>query len=154
MKLILYRGIATDPLKADALITNVKRNGLSGTEGSWNFVIPDIIDVRKRIDQIFAKERPSKDDIFIETPFAGICACGDKNGARYYALKHNRSKERPASILITFEASLDDVYVDCRDFLCSAFQLWDRETTRLKEKQASFLQALYGDAINRYFSLF
>lgn len=45
----------------------------------------------------------------------------------------------------------DECYVDPRDSLCTAFQLWDRETTVAKERQASILEDLFGPRIRIYF---
>jgi len=151
MKLILHRGISTSEIDAEETVRFIKDRGFSGKEGIWNFNIPNIAVVREKLETIFLAEHPTKDDIFGDTPFGGICACGDKIGACYYALKHNRSQEKPIAILITFEASIDDVYIDPRDFLCSAFQFWDRETTSLKDKQASILKDVYGNGVLRYF---
>jgi hypothetical protein len=73
--------------------------------------------------------------------------------AAYYALHHNFSAGRDDHpIAIEFTATIDDVYVDPRDFLCTAFQLWDRESQRYREWQSQVLSDLFGRAILRYFA--
>jgi len=152
MELILHRGISVEPQKAAEIIDNIKNNGISGSEGNmWKFTIADILDVRKRIEDIFSKEQPTRGDVCNQFPHKGICACGDEIGPRFYALKHNRDKEKRAGIIISFKANLDDVYVDCRDFLCPAFQFWDRVSDRWKNQQTAILSDLFGPAVLRYF---
>ena len=151
MKLKLYRGIAAKPDKAEMILQFIKKNGLLGDEGTWNFAVPDISDVRQRLDEIFRSENPSVDEIFEDTPFKGVCACGDEDSAKYYALIHNKSRGKTASILMSFEVDIDKVYVDCRDFLCSAFQFWDRKTIEMTKGQKSYLRELYGECIIPYF---
>jgi hypothetical protein len=152
MEFTFYRGITTTINKAESTLRNIKQDGLSGNEGNWKLEIPDVSDVRQRLNNILSSEKPSADDIFKDTPFKGICACGDENGALYYALCHNKSDNNSVSIIIKFIADLDNIYIDSRDFLCTVFQLWDRETTTLKEKQLLILERLYGNGIDKYFS--
>ena len=73
-----------------------------------------------------------------------VCACGTIEGASYYAWHHNRHGRDDTPILIEFEAYLEQVSVDGRDFLCAAFQLGDPEKAR------SVLEKIYGPKILRY----
>lgn len=151
MKFKLYRGIAVKPDKVERILQSIRKNGLFGNEGTWNFNVPDIANVRQRLDEIFSSENPSVDEIFENTPFKGVCACGDEDSAKYYALIHNKTKENTTSILISFEVDIDKVYVDCRDFLCSAFQFWDRKTIEMTKGQKSYLRTICGEGIIPYF---
>ncbi len=151
MKLTLYRGVAIEPAAVNDTIRAIRRYGLLGNEGTWKFNIPNMDEVRHRIPEILASEKPSINDIFSETPLTGICACGDETGGRYYALKHNTSKDKTASILVTLEVDIADIYIDCRDFLCSAFQFWDRKKKSPSEKQTVTLAELFGQDIIPYF---
>lgn len=149
--LILYRGIAVRPIDAQQVLNSILNGGIKGNEGRWRFLLPDPARVRAKIPDLLSAQRLSTHDIFSETPFNGICACGDTIGAYYYALKHNRTVEKSFPILIKFRASIDDIYVDSCDFLCTAFQFWDRETKSARAKQALVLEELFGQKILLYF---
>ena len=73
-----------------------------------------------------------------------ICACADRRGALYYACSHNSKGDRTASILIEFEADLDDAVVDGRDFLYTVMQMGNPAASREP------LERLYGPAVLRY----
>lgn len=151
-KLTLYRGIAVPQVRAAEVIATIHRTGMTGTEGNWAFKIPDITDVRARLDVLYSKEDLCVGEIFAGPQGSGFCACGTVSGAEYYALRHNFSAGKDdCSIVIEFEADLVDTYVDCRDFLCTAFQLWDRSSELFQAWQSSVLQQLFGAAITRYF---
>jgi hypothetical protein len=153
MEMTLYRGIAVDRQSLSMVLETIQQFGISGDEGWWNFKLPDILKVRKQIKALW--KLTSGDEIigsiFNDTPFRGICACGDETGGRYYALKHNRKLDKTEPILIVFKAKIDDVYVDARDFLCTAFQLWDRTSSDKKKQQSKILEELFGPQVLRYF---
>lgn len=151
--LTLHRGLAVARGDAKRVIETIRTRGLAGTEGMWRLPLPDIVEMRTRLAALFAKPDLTRDDIFIRTPFDGICACGVPSDAAYYALQHNFSAEtNDHPIVIDFTAPIDEVYVDPRDFLCTAFQLWDRESQAHQERQSMMLQDLFGTAILRYFA--
>ncbi len=152
MDLVLYRGITAGQSAAPIIIENIRCKGLLGNENLQQPFMPDIVEVRGKIESIFSSRAPSRDDIYSEKEYSGVYACGDEYGARFYALKKNVTTERRVSILIVFKANIDSVYVDCRDFLCSAFQFWDQDNRGIKEKQLATLRSLYGDRIERYFN--
>jgi hypothetical protein len=79
-----------------------------------------------------------------ETAPTWVCACADREGALYYALKHIRSIDHDTPLLISFEAELADVIVDGRDFLFTLFQSGDPTTAR------SIAERLFGPAVLRY----
>lgn len=148
----LYRGIAVPQDEGSDLVTRIRRNGIDGSEGQWRFALPDIANVRAQLEVLFAKESLTKSDVFSKTPYNGICACGSTFGAEHYALRHNFvAGEKDQPIVIEFTAPLDDVYVDSRDFLCTAFQLWDRAPQNSNHRQTAILRELFGDAVVRYF---
>lgn len=151
--LTLYRGIAVAEKEAARVVASIWKNGMPGSKGTWKFMIPNIVDVRARLEKLFSKADLTDDDIFSITPFRGLCACGTPSGAAYYALCHNFSAYRNNhAIAIEFTADMDEVYVDPRDFLCTAFQLWDRKSERNRERQMDVLCQLFGPAIKRYFA--
>lgn len=150
--MVFYRGIAIDRQNVQTVLASITQTGISGNEGHWKFRVPDILKVRRSIDSIISLPGDQiLKAIFDETPFSGICACGDEIGGRYYALKHNRTSNKTEPLLIVFTASMDDVYVDPRDFVCTAFQLWDREGDVKKDVQRLMLRELYGPRVLRYF---
>lgn len=150
--LTLCRGIAVPSPHADAVVTGIRSKGLDGREGRWRFVVPDVAKVRAELESLFARPSLMRDDFLGKAPSPGICACGDPAGAEYYAASHNfSSDENNCPLVIVFGVSVDRVYVDPRDFLCPAFQLWDRDSTALREAQAMLLVRLFGPKIARYF---
>lgn len=151
MKMLLYRGICLESNSVESTINKIKSKGLSGEEGECTVLVPSVASVRNRLDDIFTMESPSKELLYKETPCKGVYACGEVEGARYYAIRHNRFAENNVPVLITFSADDERVYVDCRDFLCTAFQLWDLEGTGRLDWQRACLQALFGERICRYF---
>lgn len=149
----MHRGIAVPRDSSVRITASILAGGMSGSEGRWSFRLPDIVDVPGRLESLFGKAGLTRDDIFDSTPFNGLCACGTPSGAAYYALRHNFSAERDDHPLaIEFTADIDYVYVDPRDFLCTAFQLWDRESDRHQVWQSGVLCGLFGSAIKRYFT--
>jgi len=149
--LSLYRGIAVPSARVDAVVAAIESRGLRGDEGDWKFQVPDVAKVRADIEALFARPDLTIKDIFQSTPFLGICACGTSSGGEYYAAKHNFSTKNDYPLTIEFEAALDKIYVDPRDFLCTAFQLWDSCSMNLRASQAALLSELFGPRILRYF---
>ena len=78
---------------------------------------------------------------------SAVCACGTLEGAAYYAWQHNLYGMDDKPILIEFEANLDQVRIDGRDFLYSVFQRGDPERAR------SVLESIYGNKILTYVDL-
>ncbi len=74
----------------------------------------------------------------------GICACGEEEGALYYAAEHHRSKRETAPIIIEFEAPDVTVRYRCRDFLYTVFQLGEPEAAR------PVLEKSFGKQVLRY----
>ena len=149
--LALYRGIAVPAASAESVIDRVKSSGLEGDEGSWHFRVPNPADVQRQVDALLLHPGLSKNDIFANASSPGICACGDAAGAEYYAAQHNYSEERNYPIMIEMSMPLEKAYVDSRDFLCAAFQLWDRKSNQFVNRQENLLARLYGKHVLKYF---
>lgn len=152
MKIVtLYRGITVQSNMAKEISDDIMKKGLSGTEGRWKFEIPDIAVVRERIEDLFRKSDLKMDDWFTDTPFRGVCAGGSPSDAAFYALKHNFDKINNQPLVIEFTADINDIYVDCRDFLCSAMKCWDIYSYQNADWQMQILCELFGIGIKRYF---
>jgi len=134
--------------------------GISGTEGKWQPTMQDPRKVRRRIDALFNKPNLTFEDVVEDAWRAGTFACGTELGAKYYACLHNYSRDvlRPGvpppdyPIVVEFTAPIDEVYVDSRDFLCTAFQFSAKNSGHGRRQQADILAQVFGPAIRRYFS--
>lgn len=149
-----YRGISVSPQNVNAVIEAVSNQGIVGDEGWWKFSIPDIRQVREALPQLLEDPDLHVSRIFRTTPHKGICACADKLGAFNYALRSAQDDVKTEPLVIEFVAPLDDVYVDVRDFLATAFQSWDMIETpseALHQHQKKILKILYGEAIIPYY---
>jgi hypothetical protein len=150
-KLTLYRGIAVPLERVEEIRETIRLKGISGHERTfWKFVMNDL---RKKIPFLIEKPNLSiKDTRDEKASFSVICACGDKAGATYYAVKHNRhSGIQEVSMVISFYAPLSDVFIDGRDFLYTCFGLWDRQGQNSFERQKEYLSRIFGNAILKYF---
>ena len=139
-----FRGISVPESVAESTITRIERVGLTGSEGKWKIIYSHPGD----IEHLFSKGDLTTDDTRdqeMETPV--ICACGEYGGAAYYALKHNRTQENNTPILVEFEADVNSIAVDGRDFLYTAFQLGD------SARAAPVLRTVFGEAVLRYAEL-
>ena len=104
-------------------------------------------DLKPRLDEIWRKPTITTDDTRPKSDIpepSWVCACGEEEGALYYACMHNRSAKDNTPILITFEADVSDAVVDGRDFLYTAFQFGDSKRAR------SIIERMFGPAILRY----
>src|SRR2546422_1443644 len=110
--LTLYRGIVVSLAKREEVIASIRSGGLSGDEGR-QFFVPDVRKVRNLLEVLFARPGLAREDIFDDTPFPGIFACGDLVGAEYYGA---RASEGDQPLVVEFDAPVDEVYVDSRDF--------------------------------------
>ncbi|MYF49781.1 MAG: hypothetical protein F4220_06470, partial [Gammaproteobacteria bacterium] len=83
---------------------DIETNGLAAGRGNW-----------RMIWDTPGKGAASGD----EEPLA-VCACGDFDGAAYYACRHNCSGANDTPLVVEFESNA--VAVDGRDFLYTVFQ--------------------------------
>lgn len=75
----------------------------------------------------------------------------DKLGATYYALQHNKTKEKNISLLIEVEVPISDVIIDGRDFLFTAFNLGIlKSNNQILECQIEILKFIFGNSIEIY----
>lgn len=136
----LYRGIAVPKTGVAEAVSGIQERGLIEGQGNW------------RIEQLWrspAGASAETADLSISDTRnadwrSATCACGTLEGAAYYAWQHNRTATNNSPILVEFEADLDQVRIDGRDFLYTAFQMGDPKKAR------SILQTLYGDEIIGY----
>ncbi len=151
MKVYLYRGITVKESNADNVIKNIETKGITGDEGSWGFTVPGVKEVRGNIESLFLQANLTVENVIKEREYLGFCACGSESGALYYAQKHNLTMEKDTPLIIELEVDIDQVYIDGRDFLCTAFQLFDRDSKEYFAEQLEVLTNLYGKNIQRYF---
>jgi len=151
--LTLFRGIAVPASRSEDITRSILANGIRGDEGGWR--IP-WVSVRPQLDALFRKQdlaikdtRPTSPN---EDASRTVCACGDRDGAAFYALEHNRHTGRDETpLVIEIVAPAESVAVDGRDFLYTCFQLWDRSGPAFREKQEKALTRVFGPAVLRYF---
>ena len=144
-KIILYRGI-------NCLNNNSKNsiieNGIEGTEGEmYEFYFRNML---KPLNEININDYSDSNELFPESISRAFCACGDEMSASYYACIHNKGNY---PLVIKFQTSLDNIYIDGRDFLYTVFQLWDMKSTNNFDNVRQSLKNLFGEAILKYFDL-
>ena len=150
----LFRGIAIPSDGVNDVIDHIKKNDMKLGNGLWFVMAPDLKEEKE--DSVKWKNLVSKASLNtnetrkkeVET----ICACGDKASALYYACIHNRTETNDVPILIEFEAPIQDIWIDGRDFLYTVVQLWDRRTEKLQRKMKvqKVLIEVFGENISKY----
>jgi len=141
----LYRGIAVPWEQKESVIQEIEAKGLVYTEASnWKFSLGPAFSDSYR-EKLFRKVDLSTSDTRPKgAKEVYICACGEKQGARYYAYRHNRTKDKNCALVIEFEANIRDLRVDGRDFLYTMFQMGDPAKAR------EAVIDCFGKAIGRY----
>jgi hypothetical protein len=154
-KLKLYRGITVHPDQEESIVDKIKKTGLSGDEGTYKVKILDVNGVQTNIEAY--RTDPSSysrlRDEESKWTGKGIFASGSLDGAAYYAQKHNFSEKTGNTIplIISFEAPINSLYVDGRDFLITAFSIFDRHSKDFIESQTDALKVIFGKEIESYF---
>lgn len=144
----LYRGIAVAAAEADRIIERIRTQGIVGTEGRW--VLPlnhnraNTTALMAKADLSTADTRRRADEI------PTICACGDEAGAAFYAAEHEAS-DGSVPLIIEMYVEVDRVWVDGRDFLYPAFQIFDQRSNHNLAGQRSLLEKCFGRAVLPYF---
>jgi hypothetical protein len=140
--LTFHRGLAVPRASAEAVMDDIRTRGLHEYGRSYNlyhqplaepevlFAKPDLTTVDTR-----GKHLPVE---------PAICACGEEEGAAHYAWHHNRHSENDTPVMVAFEAPLQDVVVDGRDFLYAAFQIGRPDRAR------DALARVFGSRVLRY----
>jgi hypothetical protein len=137
-----YRGISVSHHTTDAVIAKIRSQGLQPGDGGWNMLAADL---KPTLNTLWQKPSINLADTRPEVGDPSwVCACGEENGALYYACSHNKSVKKDTPLLIIFEADISEAIVDGRDFLCTAFQLGDPKRSR------PILEQLFGKAVLRY----
>jgi len=147
----LYRGLAVPKADAKATGKRILSEGMLGREGRWQIILPDISHVRASLEALFCKPDLTRNDVLVNSQFRALCASGTAAGAAYYAIRHNHTEREDHPLVVEFTVSIDDICVDPRDFLCSAFQFWDRQSNGHRAWQSEILCQLFGPRILRYF---
>lgn len=104
-------------------MADIGKNGLAADRGCWQMIW----------------DPPSDDADSDDEPLA-VCACGDFDGAAYYACQHNRSGVNDTPLVVEFESY--EVAVDGRDFLYTVFQFGKGARAREVVEQAFGRRAL------------
>lgn len=121
-------------------IEEIREEGLKPGREQWKIVY----DRPGDIDSLFRKPDLSTNDTRHRDDCVAISACGEKEGAIYYACKHNISRENDTPIVIEFTADEKFVAVDGRDFLYSIFQ------SRVSQHIRDIVKKAYGKKALRY----
>jgi hypothetical protein len=130
-----FRGLAVPFSEADEIAAQIRSDGLATNAWRWKTEHwrPD--------PKLIGKENLSLDDTrpkgVSATP--AVCACGDLEGASYYASSHNRNEADDTPLLIEFEAPIGDVAIDGKDCLYTVFQMGDPQSAQ------SFMRDAYGE---------
>jgi hypothetical protein len=115
-----FRGIAVRPDQAAEIRQKILGCGLGEGDGWWDMRLrrpPNRIALFSK-DNLTTED--TRSDELEELPF--VCACGEFNGAAYYACSHNWSEQNNVPLIIEFDVDARSVALDGRDFLYRAFQ--------------------------------
>ena len=141
--IILYRGINCSRASSK---NTILLNGIIGTEGKmWELYFKNII---KPLSKININDYSNANELLTETNSRAICACGDELSASYYSCIHNSGN---FPLTVKFHTTLDNIYIDGRDFLYTVFQLWDMKSSNDFAKIRRILSDLFGVRILQYF---
>jgi hypothetical protein len=141
----LYRGVSVASGNIEQVKTRISFEGIKQThELPWSSYI---LDIRPNLSEFLNKPnlstshtrfyRPVQGVTYEsvrqrDLPFPFVFACGDKTGAAYFANTRNRTKTKDFPLVIEFLAPVEDVFVDGKDFLYSAFKNGPRRGMRDK----------------------
>lgn len=156
MLLKLYRGISVDAESSENIKATILRKGIIGTEGKWRAeyfdLKPYLNELLERNDLSVELTRPNEYARRTEIMFGGttvpatngIYACGEQNGASFYAERERRPDQ--IGLVIEFSMPVSDVLVDGRDFLYNfVFQ-----APALSESQRVLIRRAFGARIDRH----
>jgi hypothetical protein len=144
MLLDLYRGIAVSAADRDCVTTEVLTAGIRHSpQARYDFFLYPL---RGRLAELRSKADLNLEDTRAELSDPAVCACGDEEGAAYYALKHNRSSDHPVPLIVKFQAEPNDLCVDGRDFLYTVFQ------SGYSKPRSQAIERLFGAAAVSYAS--
>ena len=138
----LFRGIAVPKHQLESVIENIRLNGIiNQSKTSWQMKQWRLND----LNTLHLKPDLSREDTLPKTgSIEAVCACGDKDGALYYATKHNFSKTNNAPVVIEIDDKKTSLVIDGRDFLYTSFQYSHPAKAR------PILEKCFGSAILKY----
>ena len=151
MNINLFRGISVSLDNAPDIASRIRENGLSGHEGLRQWKTPDIEFVRARLDHLLALSHVSDEYSPLPGVNPAVCACGNSDGAKFYALRPNSFESQTTGIVIQFTAGLTQILIDGRDFLSAAFQCAPRSPKSIRTAQEEVLVKCFGEPIAEYF---
>ncbi len=135
-----YRGLTVPADNAVTTVAEIKERGLITNNWSWR------TEHHRPVSGLLDKHELSLDDTRPKdvTWTPAVCACGDLDGASYYAWSHNQTNTNNTPIIIEFEAELEQVAIDGKDCLYTVFQMGDPPKAR------KFLRAAFGEKVLTY----
>ena len=137
-----FRGLSVKASELDSVVSTISATGLKEGDGGWL-----MRQLRPGpIEELFCKTGLStahtRGPTALERP--AVCACGELDGATYYAWRHNRTGENDTPVIVQFDAEPEMVSVDGRDFLYTVFQMGDPPRAR------GALERCFGSSVLRY----
>lgn len=138
----LYRGIAVQEDAAEPVMDAIRRDGLV-VEGRFCSGLA-VANLKPRLADLWRSSTLTMEMTRPEDLPALPRICADRGSAMYYACSHNRKGDHTASILIEFDADLEHIVVDGRDFLYTVMQLGNPAASREP------LERPFGAAVLRY----
>ncbi|KQO61026.1 hypothetical protein ASF24_03550 [Methylobacterium sp. Leaf86] len=140
--LTFIRGIAVPKQAVETVMSDIRTRGLIESGGTWRMSQQPPADP----DDLFVKtDLSTKDTRNPNLPTVpAICACGEEDGAAYYAWKHNRTNVNDTPVLIEFTAPVEAAAVDGKDFLYTAFQMGD------PDRASDILERAFGKSVLQY----
>ena len=136
----LFRGISVPSGTAERVTKDIRSRGLVSGDGRWTIKVAH----PGPLDSLFSIEGLSTKHTRSGRSYPVVCACGEIQGAAYYAFRHNRSGQDDTPVLIEFETDMQCVSVDGRDLLYTVFQFGD------PERAFDILRRCFGQSVLRY----
>lgn len=129
-----YRGLSVASTECEVVLRQIREKGIVSNIWNWRteHFRPDG-GLIKKINLSLDDTRPKE---ISGVPAA--CACGDLEGALYYAWRHSRPTER-CPVIVEFESPIHNVAIDGKDFLYTIFQFG------VPEKAAPVIRDIYGE---------
>ena len=150
-KLVLHRGIAVNPENAQRIKSEILNNGL-GRSVTSNYCC-DVRPLGKASrEKLFNQRNISREcTVTCDKPNFDITfASADYQTANFYAFRNYDEKERKShGLVISFEVSIGDVFVDGKDCLSSLFGLISQSAQNFWESQ-TLVSKIFGKDILRY----
>lgn len=140
MKTRVFRGISVDPAsRVDDVIQELQAGNLNAPDRNLAGY-----DLRPYFEAILADPALRQT---IDPPIRPITfVCGDIAGAAHYA-----TRDKGTPLVAELSVDISALSVDCRDFLCTAFQFGVEGEPAVIEGRARTLERLFGSAVVKYF---